>query len=423
VSSSGGNESLFLQPDASRKELGLFAPSFLPDGRGILYAVYSVDPAVSGIYTVSLEAKQPRRLAGTIALPLFAPPHYLVFGRQQSLLALALADGWSRPEGEASVILDNVRAQSAAPRSYSVSRTGVLAFRENRGGALLQFAWYDRTGRRTGVLGAPDRHLQFQVSPDGRRLAVHGAEVSGRSVVRELSLTSGILAPLAALGIQMDNAAWSPDGREVILSATEKASMNLYRKRVGGGPPSLVLESPENKYVEQWLPDGSILFLNVNGRTFYRLPMAPGAKPEALLTTEYSKDEPQVSPDGRWIVYGANESGVWEVYVAGFPSFEQRRQLSGGGGMQPKWRQDGKEIFYLTPDGVLTAVAFRPGSPPDTGAPQALFKTRVAVMPTRDQYEVLDGGRRFLVLEAEHSSDEPVSVILNWQALLAARPR
>jgi hypothetical protein len=106
------------------------------------------------------------------------------------------------------------------------------------------------------------------------------------------------------------------------------------------------------------------------------------------------------------------------VYVATFPGFEQRRQVSSGGGVQARWRSDGKELYYLALDGTLMAVPLETGPVLEPGIPQALFRTQVAVAGTRDQFAVVDGGRKFLLLEPERQDGEPITVVLNWPALL-----
>src|SRR5262249_9643321 len=131
---------------------------------------------------------------------------------------------------------------------------------------------------------------------------------------------------------------------------------------------------------------------------------------------DYSKDEPRVSPDGRWVAYNTNESGRWEVYVASFPEFTERRQVSSNGGVQGFWRKDGKELFYLALDGAMMLVPIKLGQQFETGSPRVLFQTRIPVGPTRDQFAVTGDGQRFLVIESLETDTKPFIVVLNWQA-------
>lgn len=159
-----------------------------------------------------------------------------------------------------------------------------------------------------------------------------------------------------------------------------------------------------------------MVFMNQSGKSFYRLVPGPGAKPETLLKTEYAKDEPRVSPDGHWVAYNTNESGRWEVYIAAFPSFTARRQVSNNGGVQGYWRKDGKELFYLSLDGNMVSIPIKPGTALEAGIPTVLFPTRVPVTATSDQFAVAGNGQRFLVLESIEAEAKPFTVVLNWPA-------
>jgi Tol biopolymer transport system component len=169
-------------------------------------------------------------------------------------------------------------------------------------------------------------------------------------------------------------------------------------------------------FPEQWLKDGSVLFLNTGGLSFYRLSASAGSKPETLLKTTYFKDGPRVSPDGRWVVYSTDESGRWEVYIASFPAFTDRQQISNGGGVQGHWHHSGERLFYLTLDGKIMALPVKTGSPPETGMPVELFQTRASVSPTAEQFSVLRDGR-FLVLDAVEPPNKAFTVVMNWPSL------
>jgi len=128
------------------------------------------------------------------------------------------------------------------------------------------------------------------------------------------------------------------------------------------------------------------------------------------------KDEPRVSPDGRWVAYNTDESGRQEVYISAFPSFTERRQVSNNGGVQGYWRKDGRELFYLSRDGNIVSVPIKPGPALEAGLPKVLYPTRIPVSATADQYAVTSDGQRFLVLESIESEAIPFTVVLNWPA-------
>jgi Tol biopolymer transport system component len=152
------------------------------------------------------------------------------------------------------------------------------------------------------------------------------------------------------------------------------------------------------------------------GKAFSQLSLTGPRRPVTLLKSDFDKDQPSVSPDGRWIAYGSVESGRWEIYVATFPGFSQKRRVSNAGGAQPQWRKDGKELFYLSPDDTLMAVDIKAGSMIETGGPQELFQTRIQTDPGAHQYCVTHDGQRFLLAERVDRTVDAITVVVNWAA-------
>jgi Tol biopolymer transport system component len=209
---------------------------------------------------------------------------------------------------------------------------------------------------------------------------------------------------------------WSPDGHELVFSSNRKGTHGLYRKVIGGGDEELLLGSAELKFPKFWTKDGSILFLNQYGRTFYQLPLAGDRKPVVLTKSEFDRDNPRVSPDGHWVAYNSLESGRWEVYVAAFPSFNEKRQISVSGGCQPMWRKDGKELFYRTLEGKLMVIEVKAGSSLETGVPLLLFQSPSNVNPVHSEYAVTADGKKFIFREPVGETTTPITVVLNWSA-------
>lgn len=424
VSASGGKEETVLPPELSPPGARQAGPHLLPGGRYLLYGVQSASPAQAGTFLADLERKKSVRVFATPTNAQSAPPGYLLFGRQRSLAAQQFDAKTGQLSGEAVVIAAGVRESITIPglNYFSVSQTGTVAYRGATAFEEQSFTYYDRSGARLGTVGPPRRYVQFQVAPDGRRLSVMAiGDADGKLANWEMNLGNGILSLLAPPTSMTDLAVWSPDSTEIIYPAADSGPRQLYRKPAGSEQPTLVLPSKTACYAEQWLKDNSLLYLDEGGRNFYRLRLEPGAKPEPLLHTEYAKDEPEVSPDGRWIVYTANQTGRWEIYLAAFPAFDRRRQISSNGGVQPKWSKDGKEIFYLSLDGALMGVPITDPATSETAAPKALFRPKIAVYPTRDQYAVIGNGQRFLFLESLESGAEPIHVIVNWESLLGRK--
>ena len=157
------------------------------------------------------------------------------------------------------------------------------------------------------------------------------------------------------------------------------------------------MSNGDANYPKDWTPDGAaILFIKDDGRSLFRLPLSGSSRPELLPETSFPKDQFRVSPDGRWIAFNSLESGRWEVYAASFPSFTDKRQVSRDGGGQPLWRNDGKELFYLSLQGKLMAVDTRLGATLETSDPTSLFQAPIGVNPIIDQYAVARDGQRFI---------------------------
>jgi Tol biopolymer transport system component len=420
VSASGGDPKPVLSLDKSRQETSQLWPSFLPDGRHFLYLSRSSDAAKTGVYAASLDSADTKLVLNGETMPGFAPPGFLLFTRQETLLAQPFDTGKLQVRGEPVPVAEGVGQMfGGVPRSlYSVSTNGVLVYRSGNA-PDLRLVSYGRDGKRAETIGDPDRYQQIALSPDETRLTVERMDTKTNTWdVWLLELRSGILSRVTFDPGNEWDAVWSPDGRQIVFGSDRKGHLDLYRETIGGGEEELLIENAERKVPEDWLKDGSILYTNQQGKTIYRLPLTGDRKPEVLLQTEFDKDEPHVSPDQRWIAYGSNESGRWEVYVASFPKFTDRRQISTSGGGQAIWRKDGKELFYFGLDGKMMAVDVKAGATIETGVPKVLFETRLRPAPTLDQYAVTGDGKRFIVTEPVEESAKPTTVILNWTAKL-----
>jgi Tol biopolymer transport system component len=163
------------------------------------------------------------------------------------------------------------------------------------------------------------------------------------------------------------------------------------------------------------LQEGDVLHLWV-------LPLSGDRRPYRFMPGASADVEGQFSPDGRWVAYSSNESGGWQVYVVPFPSPGGKYQISIDGGQQPRWRRDGKELFFLSPDRKLMVASVKTGSTFDFSAPTALFGTRAHEPLTAEEfftYDVSVEGQRFLINEnAEQKNAPPVDIILNWASSL-----
>lgn len=196
--------------------------------------------------------------------------------------------------------------------------------------------------------------------------------------------------------------------------------MRLHRKRLNGlDAPSLLLNTEVNAYAAAVSPDGkALLYLSEPTNNLWALPLGDGGEPELLIEADYFINAPSVSPDGRWLAYGSNETGAWEVYVAPFMRDGERMRVSTGGGRHPRWRGDGRELFFVSPREELMVAALREtGNSMEVGSPRPLFNIGVN-FSWSDEYDVARDGQSFLAIAPLRESSKALNVILNWPSLI-----
>ena len=420
VSAAGGEAKEVPQPDKLPPENDM--PQFLPDGRHFLYrSLTKPSGAENGAICLgSLDSKERALLISGASNAIYSPAGFLIYGRGEGLLAQPFDVEKLRLTGEPFSVAEQVARHPDDNWSlFSASENGVLAYRGGASGNI-QLAWYGRDGTRLGSIAEPGKYGSVNIAPDETRLAVRRADAVGTGDIWTLELSSGILTRVTSHPAEDALPVWSPDGRELVFSSNRKGPMDLYRKVVGGTEEELLLGSNnEDKFASQWLADGSILFRAEGpyGRAMYRLPLSGERKPIPLVKSTFSIGSPVVSSDGTRVAYYSNESGRDEVYVATFPTFVEKRQVSNGGGYQPLWRKDGKELFYLNRKGKIMSVNVRRGARLETGAPQVLFGTPdQAPEAGAPRYCVTGDGKRFIFPEPVEEGNKPFTIVLNWTA-------
>jgi Tol biopolymer transport system component len=390
VPAAGGEPKPLFGPDVPAPKMAQLWPRALPDGKHILFLAVGQDRSKEGIYAADLASGQTRLVLPVRTLFEFSPAGYILYSRQQALMAQRFDVSTLAVKGDLLPVVDQAgEFNSTWGALASASANGTLVYSRpvNR---TSQLHWYSRDGKQLGSVPGARNYNQLLISPDGRRVAVEllATDQSGNRSLWLLELSTGILSLFTpSPDASYSDAVWSLDSRDLIYSSSKAGKPAILRKSVGAGTEQVVLSPDAPLYTEESLRDGSILAVNQNGKNIVRISPS-GGKPETIFHTDFESDEPHVSPDGRWIAYTCNESGQWEIYVAAFPSFGNRRQASNAGGMAPVWRADGKELFYLTPDGKLMSVAFKGGSQPETSIPTELFQTRLRADARYNQYTV-----------------------------------
>jgi Tol biopolymer transport system component len=281
-------------------------------------------------------------------------------------------------------------------------------------GGVSEPAWFDRAGKPLGSVGEEGRYVQLALAPDGTKVALSRVPENGQQDTWLLDLARGISTRFTFE--RSGDPVWSPDGRSVAFVRIGNPN-RIYRKSVDGGDELLVWEGSERRFPDSWSLDERLIAYHGN-TTIGVVPLTGDAKSMVWLDTPFAKDEPHLSPDGRWVAYQSNEAGQTDVYAESFPGRGQKIRISTSGGGAPRWRADGQELFYLTPTGVLMAVAMKPGPRLEAGVPQLLFQTPITnVVLNIDQYDVTGNGQRFLVLTpTSNARQAPITVVVNWTA-------
>jgi Tol biopolymer transport system component len=423
ISSSGGAATAATRPGQDTNGGNDRAPWFLPDGRHFLFSSLRPPNRVQ-VLVGSLDSGDTKTIAETGSNAVYSEGR-LLFLRESTLMAQPFDLKTLTPSGEAVPIAERIQ-QSFSPTTvgmFSASATGLLAYRTGGSDIGLQLTWFDRAGKALGTVGDPLYFSHIELSPDRKNLVVSVFHARGEDLWT-YDLSKGLAVRFTFDPARADFPLWSPDGRSIAFNSVRKGHWDLYRKSAdGSGVEELMYADDREKYPNSWAPDGKLMvFVTLDGSGSngnWALPLAaesPGAavKPMQVLPpgTRYAK----LSPDGRWVAYISEDSQRGEVYVSPFLRPGGKRQISTNGGIKPRWRRDGKEIFYLSPDGQLMATEVRiSGEMVEVGATRALFGGITTL--NGYAYDISADGQRILAAVAkEQTSNEPITLVQNWAA-------
>ena len=433
VSSSGGMITPVTELDASRQEGSHRFPQFLPDGRHFLFQARSSLADSNGVYAGSLDGKTKKLLIHGQTTALYAPSGHVLFLDGHTLMGQAFDTDRLELRGQAFLVEGGVGRSSAGSGSYSVSGTGTLAY----AGTLStpgRLTWFDRSGTPSESAGPLGDYTDFRLSPDQTRLAASLADPeTSYPDIWITDLTRGSSAPFTFGPSVNASPVWAPDGARIIFRTTRGGGFTeFYAKSAGGGgKQELVLSQTVTRSssflssvvsLSDWSPDGRHLLFSAFTSSDYDLwllPLAGDPKPVSFLSAPGDQWHGNFSPDGKLVAYSSNESGRFEVHVTTFPLTDRQWTVSTTGGYEPRWRADGREMYYLSADQKLMAVGV--GLGPSFGAPTELFPVRVGgdVSLNRTHYVPSGDGRRFLInTPTADAAIVPITVVLNWTAAL-----
>jgi Tol biopolymer transport system component len=421
VPATGGPVTPVTRLDTSRNETAHRWPQFLPGGRIIFY-VSSTTPDNAGIYLGSLGSPGTKQLLKTASNAVFVEPGYLFFelngvvARQRLDMASESLVGPPEPLGDAIQVL---RGPSYLP--ISGARNGTIAL-WNASIAPSELVWVDRSGRTLRTLAAATRYESPSLSPDGTRVLVTLRANANENEMWVFDAATGASSSrvtftrgVARFGI------WGPSGNDVVYSMGTPAGPQIFRKpSSGAGDEVRIGETGANYAVfpDDWSRDGRrLIYVAVSDKAFdvWSLDVEQ-QKREPLLDSSANEVQPRLSPNGRWLAYASDETGTWEVYARGFGKTPGKWQISRGGGMQPFWRGDGRELFYVGLAGAMNVVSIGGDDTLVPAPPQPLFQTNLpnVLAPFRTAYAVSSDGQRFLLNALRPTPQvQAITVVLN----------
>jgi eukaryotic-like serine/threonine-protein kinase len=421
VRASGGTPTPVTHLDEAKQEVSHGWPFFLPDGRHFLF--YSRGSVIGGntrLYAGSLDSKETKPIPGITSSAMYSAPGYVLFTRESTLMAQAFDTAHLTTSGDSIPIAERVGSGAGVSGAVglTVSETGTLVYRSN---IPLQthLVWVDRGGRQVGEAAPPGAYNNVELSNDGKHLAFDRA--TNNTDVWLLDLDRHITSRLT---FQQSNVPiWSPDGRTVVFATGRTGLLDLYQRPSNMSSPDevlLKLGAPPILFPSDWSADGKYLaYYRTDAKTqldIWVLPMYGDRKPFPYVHGEFNESQGQFSPDGKWMAYVSDESGTPEIYVQSFPTLTGKLQISPNGGSQPRWRPDGKELFYVAPDRKLMAVTVKSGATIDATAPRSLFETTLPITPNRQTYAVSPDGQRFLLNAPLEVASPPMTIVENWTA-------
>ena len=437
VAASGGVPVPIIKLDAT-KYWACGWPTFLPDGKHFLYTAASDDPTLEGTYFASLDGKENRLLVEKAWDAAYAQGFLLyTYSYSSTLMRQAFDPERGQLKGDPHPLAEEIARDYRDV--FDVSENGVLIY-QKAGGRRL--GWFDRTGRELAFRGEIPA-FGVRLSPDGRKLALHGYVPNGNVYVDDLA--RGVATAVTNDNVNRTGLAWSPDlGRILFGAVTSTDRRGIYQKSSSGaGAEELLLasEAPDTTIVpSSWSSDGRYILYDchqgVGAATHLRseiwlLPLEGDRKPRLFVQAPVEACDGQFSPDSRWVAYTFRESsGTEEVYVVPFDAdgvlnkssestnakAAARWQISASGGSYPRWRRDGKEIFYLSSANQIMAVPVQErGKSLEVQTAQPLFRSMVA--PWDAPYDVTPDGKKF-VISTSTSPNMPLTLVVNWTALL-----
>ncbi len=396
------------------------SPQFLPDGRHFFFLMTGAANQ-RGLYLASLDDGRYSRVFEADTTAVAVPPDRIAFIRGGTLLTQRFSITSGLATGEPEILATDVGYDSGRLSSFSVSATGRIAYRGGAGRRGIQLRRVDRSGRSLNDIGETEFELNApMISPDGK-LVAFDRDVAGNRDVWLSSLSGGSLTRLTFDPTVDGFPVWSPDGASIAFESPRRGTYDLFIKPADGSTEERsVLDAPGRQWPLDWSKDGRFLLYfdaEPNNGDLLVLPLTGDNRTPIPVVAGVSNERTGAfSPDGRWLAYDSDQSGRYEVVVQPFPTGSGRWQVSTAGGHQPRWSRDGRELYFVAPDGKLMAASVRAaGGAFEAGTPSVLFQTTINGTFLRAAYDVAPDGTFVVQDFIRPVTNDPIVVVLNWK--------
>ena len=426
VGARGGTPVQVTTLDPERQDQAHRWPQFLPDGRHFIYMPWTDGRTNRSIQLAGLDGSPPRTLFEAQSAAVVAGDYLLystdmpprLMARRFDLEALKADDAF------AAVADDNVEYSWMTGDPGAAAGGDVIVYTTGKY-RMSRLTWVDRTGRSLGTIGETGAHFDPRLSPDGTMVALERLDWSkGSGDVWTVDPARGAFSRLTSAPGYESTPVWSPDGRRIAFSSDQGTVPKIYvRNASGTGADEVLVSPPARSFPTDWSKNGRYLLFMLNGgvtRTDIWGFDIVEDKAAPLLASSFEEGWATLSPDGKWMAYVSDENAQPQVYARSFPDGDFKAQISTGGGAQPQWRRDGKELFYIAPDNTLMTVDVQASNGRlRATAPRALFTANVEQGRTiRNQYTVSPDGQRFLIVSPVNAGASPIVAVLNWRSLI-----
>lgn len=427
VAATGGKPVAVTKVDPGRNETTHRWPTFLPDGKHFLFFAGShTAETTSGdnaIYVGSIDGGEPRLLLRARSNVAYAAGR-LLFLQGQKLVAQPFDAETLQLSGEAATIAEGVRYEKGFFCGVFAASDTLLAYQMGGMETKTQINWLNRKGETIGSLAPPGLFFDVSISPDGKTIAL---SIGDPSDIWLFDAARGVRNRFTFDAWQEDGAVWSPDSKTLLYWRDRDIQVDILRKSIGSAETVFLGDKDLHEKPLDWSRDGRFIVVAKSATSgsgaadLWVHPTDPTAKPFPFLVSPFNEQDARISPDGNLMAYVSDESGRNEVFVVSFPAAAERVLVSSAGGQAPRWRADGRELFFVSPGGEFLSVPITASTPSlQVGSAVSLFRAPVAFSP-QPYYAVTGDGERFLINVRQDEGDEPVTLVSSWTALLTEK--